>query len=119
MVNVNELMERVAKITESGSPIMSGREKIDVHDVLDMNLTVDEYDFLEGSDGKYVVITTVEYPNNFIYGSSVVTQAFLELEEAFTVDEINLLLQRGITFKLTELTSKNKRKYIKISFFPK
>lgn len=120
MMNINELMNKVQEITNSGLPFMDGKEKLEVKgNVLNTILTVDEYGFLNGEEGDYVVIALKEYPSNFIYGSSVVTQAFKGLEEKLTIDELAYILEQGLTFKLSEMVSKNKRKYIKITFFPK
>ena len=81
-------------------------------------LTVDDYGYLEGNDGEYVVIAFQEYPQHFIYGGSVVTDAFKKLEGKIGTDNMGILIEHGLTFKLTELVSKNKRKYTRISFFP-
>lgn len=116
-----ELLEyEVSQITASGLPFMEGKEKLEVKgDVLNNTLTVDDYGFLEGEEGEYVVIALKEYPQHFIYGSSVVTQAFKTLDEKFNEEQKAFLLEKGLTFKLSEMLSKNKRKYTKIVFFPK
>lgn len=120
MMNFEQLINEVTQITASGLPFMEGKEKLEVKgNILNNILTVDDYGFLEGEEGEYVVIALKEYPNNFIYGSSVVTQAFKTFDEKFNEEEKTFLLEKGLTFKLSEMLSKNKRKYIKIVFFPK
>lgn len=120
MMNLEQLIQEVSQITASGLPLMEGREKLDVKgEVLNNVLTVEDFGFLEGEEGEYVVISLREYPKHFIYGSSVVTQAFKQLSEKFSQDDVAKLLDMGLTFKLTEMLSKNKRKYTKINFFPK
>ena len=119
MININELIQQTKEITMSGLPFMEGKEKLEIGgDVLNKTLTVNEYGFLESDDGQYVVISLKEYPKHFIYGGSVVTEAFLKLQDRFNDEEIEEILNHGLTFKLTELMSSNKRKYIKIEFFP-
>lgn len=119
-LNLEQLIQEVAQITASGLPIMEGKEKLEVRGaVLGSKLTVEDFGFMKGDDGDYVVITLREYPQHFIYGSSVVTEAFKTLDEKFNEEQIAGLLKLGLTFKLEEVTSKNKRKYIKITFFPK
>ena len=114
------LVNEVSQITASGLPFMEGKEKLEVKgDILNNTLTVDDYGFLEGEEGEYVVIALKEYPKHFIYGSSVVTQAFKSLDEKFNEEQKAFLLEKGLTFKLSEMLSKNKRKYTKIVFFPK
>ena len=119
MNNFENLIKKVQLITESGLPFMEGKEKITVDTVIGQTLTVADYGFLNGEEGEYVVVSLKEYPNNFIYGSSVVTQAFKNLDEQLTEDEISQVLNEGLTFKLSTLVSKNKRKYTKITFYPK
>ena len=120
MFNINDLIKSVSEITESGLPFMEGKEKLAVEgDILNQVLSVDDYGFLSGEEGEYVVIALKEYPNNFIYGSSVVTQAFKKMDTKLSKDEIAYLIEEGLTFKLTKTTSANKRKYTKITFFPK
>lgn len=118
--NLEQLMNEVSQITASGLPIMDGKTQLKVEgNILNNTLTADDYGFLEGEEGEYVVITLREYPEHFIYGSSVVTQAFKKLDETYGADVKAFLLEKGLTFKLTEMVSKNKRKYTKIVFFPK
>ena len=120
MMNLEQLINQVSQITASGLPFMEGKEKLEVTgNILNNVLTVDDYGFLEGEEGEYVVIALKEYPQHFIYGPSVVTQAFKTLEETLNEAERAFILEKGLTFKLTEVVSKNKRKYIKLTFFPK
>ena len=118
-MNINELIKQAQEITKSGLPFMDGREKLEVNgDVLGRILTVDDFGYLDGDDGNYVVIAPKEYPKHFIYGGSVVTDAFKKLEEKIGAENMAQLIQYGLTFRLSELVSKNKRKYISITFFP-
>lgn len=116
MKNINELLSKVKQITSSGLDFMEGKTKLEIKDILGQILTVAEYGFLEGDEGEYVVIAVREYPNNFLYGSSVVTQAFKQLDENFSKEDIQEIINYGLMFRLEECISKNKRKYIKIKF---
>lgn len=125
-MNIELLIKKAQEITASGLPFMEGKEKLEVEgNVLNNILTVAEYGYMEGTNDQtgekedYVVIALKEYPKNFIYGSSVVTQAFKTLEGKFTDDDLKQLLDFGLTFRLTKQISKvSKRKYTKIEFFP-
>lgn len=124
MLNIQDLIKQAKEITTSGLPLMEGKEKLEVDTLLNHKLTVDEYGYMEGINEEsgakedYVVIALKEYPQHFIYGSSVVTQAFKRLDEQIKGKEKEELLEYGLTFKLSKLVSKNKRKYTKIEFFP-
>lgn len=119
MMNIDLLKVLAKEITASGLPFMEGKEAIeDKGVILNNTLTVDDYGFLEGEDGEYVVIAIKEYPQNFIFGGSIVTEAFKKLESKVSEEGIKELIDYGLTFKLEESISKNKRKYTKITFFP-
>lgn len=119
MMNISDLIKQAQEVTMSGLPFMDGKEKIEVAgEILNNILTVEDYGYLEGDDGEYIVIALQEYPKNFIYGGSVVTDAFKKLEERVGAENMAQLINHGLTFKLSELISKNKRKYVRISFFP-
>ena len=126
MNNIELLIKQAQEITSSGLPFMADKEKLEVEGaVLNNILTVAEYGYLEGTNEQtgvkeeYVVIALKEYPTNFIYGSSVVTQAFKQLEEKFDENSLQALLDFGLTFRLTKQISKTtKRKYTRIEFFP-
>ena len=120
MMNINELMKKAQSITENGLPFMEGKEQLEVAgNILGNILTVETYGYMKGEHGEYVVIALQEYPQHFIFGSSVVTQAFKNLDENLSAEEIEFLIEKGLTFKLEKVKSKNKKVYVKISFFPK
>lgn len=108
------LKERLLSEMSNGLPFMEGKEKLD--NILDEVLTVNEYGFLSGDDGEFIVYTTKEYPNNFFFGGSVLTERFKHIESVFTEDEIAELLNEGITIKLVQKKSKNKRIYVAVEF---
>lgn len=121
MINI---FEQISNITQNSLPFMEGREKMESDNKVLFNapLTLDEHDYLEGDDGEFAVITVKEYPNNFFFGSSVVTDALKKLDIILSNasdEQLEEIEQTGVTFKLEKVMSKNKRKYTKITFFPK
>ena len=78
---------------------------------------VQEYtrQFLEkkGYSQQFIIETIND--KNFIVA---LFDAFKKLEEKIGAENMAQLIQHGLTFRLSELISKNKRKYIRISFFP-
>lgn len=117
--NVEDLFKQVSEITESGLPLMEGKEKLDSKEILGEVVTVDEYGFMEGEEGEYVVISLQEYPQNFIYGGSVVSEAFKKFDGKFDDEQKKTIIEHGLTFVLEEKKSANKRNYTKITLFPK
>jgi len=110
---IMDLKSKIKEITASGLPLMEGKEKTDFADG-DI-YTVKEYGYLEGDNGEFVVVAG---DKTFAYGGAVVTEAFKNLDNQLTPDEINDILSEGITMKLSKKKSKNGRKYTSCEFFP-
>lgn len=108
------LRERLLSEMSNGLPFMEGKEKAD--NILGENLHIMDYGFLTGDDGEFIAYTVEEYPENFFFGGSVLTERFKHIESVFTEDEIAELLNEGIEIKLVQKTSKNKRKYVSVEF---
>lgn len=117
MNNVN-VIDIIKGITDSGLPLMEGKEKLETSAILNTVVNVNEFDFMDGELGEYVVFTTKEYPDNFFYGSSVTTESFKKLVEKVEEKTLQGVLEFGLPCKFTELMSKNKRKYIRVIFYP-
>lgn len=117
---MSNIKERIKQLTMVGLPLMEGKEQLKVEGaILGHVLTVDDYGFLNGEDGEYVVISLQEYPKNFIYGSSVITDAFKRLESDIPHDELVQALEEGLTFKIDKVQSRStNRIYNKITFYP-
>ena len=108
----NNLLARLEKVMSNNIPFMDGREKGD--QILNEELTIIDYGFLTGEDGEFIVYITREHDDLFFFGGSVMTEKFKELESVFTEDEMSELMEMGITIKLVEKKSKNKRKYVAV-----
>ena len=94
--------------------IMEGKEKEDLKSLLEKEVTIDNFDFLHGEDGEYVVFTIKEDKKSFYFGSTILTEELKDLENAGYKDEI---IKEGLKIKLTERKSKNSsRKYIAVEF---
>lgn len=111
---IKTLKERLLSEMSNGLPFMEGKEKAD--NILDEKLTIKEYGFLNGDDGEFISYIVKEYPENFFFGGSVLTERFKHIESVFTDDEISELLEEGIEIKLTQKKSKNKRNYVGVEF---
>ena len=112
------LMEKIKGITSTGLNFMEGMEKGDTVSILDEIVTVNNYGFLEGAEGKFVVFTTLENDTEFYFGSSVVTQSFIKLDDMLNEEEKKVILSNGLPIKLSERKSKSKRTYVKVDFYP-
>lgn len=61
--------------------LLDGREKGEMNDILNIPVTVDDYDFMNGSDGRYAVFTIKERPDQFFFGGSIFTTRITELDD--------------------------------------
>ena len=97
-----------------GIPFMEGREKEDLRSLLDSEVTIKDYDFLNGDNGEYAVFIIAEDDTKFYFGSSVVTDALKDLDNAGLKEDVRA---EGLKVKLVERISKNgKRKYIGVTY---
>ena len=94
--------------------IMKGKEKGDVQDLLDKEIHINNFDFLNGDDGEYAVFTIVEDDKQFYFASSVLTNELKDIENDGMKDDA---IEETIAIKLYERKSKNgKRTYIAVEY---
>lgn len=117
-MNMQNIIAQIKGITASGLPFMEGLEKGETQEILGQIVNVDEFGFMNGDDGEYVVFTIKENEDNFFFGSTVVTSAFKQLDANIQPEVLKEILELGLPIKLTERQSKSKRKYIKVDFYP-
>lgn len=109
-MNLQEfLKEKHSKLT-----IMEGREKEDQKSLLDKEITINDYDFLNGEDGEYAVFTIKEDEKCFYFASKILTEELKDIENAGYKSSVQ---KDGLKIKLIEKKSKNSnRKYIAVEF---
>lgn len=113
------LKNKANKVNQDGSvSFMDGREKADL--MLDEVLSIDDYGFINGKDGEYVVLSCLEYPKFFFFGGSVVTQKFKALIEGEDETELKAHLAKfALPTRFLEKKSKSSnRSYMACEFYP-
>lgn len=97
-------------------PFMDGREKGDSEKLVGLVSTIADYGFLKGDDNRdYAVFITKENSKEFFFGGQVLTDQLQQLEaEGYHEDVIN----EGLPMLMTKKTSKNKRSYVSVEFYP-
>jgi len=109
------LREKALGMNRQGIRFMTGRDKGDVKNLLGKIVNVMDFDFITGTDGKYLVFIVKEDEDNFYFGASVMTEKFLEFT-SFDKEEIRTA---GIQIRLTEQKNKKgNRTYQNIEFYP-
>lgn len=97
-------------------PFMEGREKGDAESLIAQVITIVDYGFLKGDDGRdYAVFITAEHSKLFFFAGAVLTDQLQQLEADGYHDDIIL---EGLPTLLTKKMSKNKRSYVAVEFYP-
>jgi hypothetical protein len=91
-----------------------------MEDILDKNLTINEYGFLQDTDEDgavkdYAAFTVKEDPNAFYFGGKVLTDNLKDLDADGYHAEI---VKDGLPVRFTQKKSKNKRNYTAVVFYP-
>ena len=98
-------------LKQGGIPFMEGRDKGDIRDLLNAKVHIEDYGFINGDNGQYAVFIVKENDKEFYCGGQAVTEILKQIKADGHKDE--LPEQECV---LEEMTSKNKRKYITITF---
>lgn len=95
-----------------GIDFMDGRSRIELIALCTGEpMKIEDVDFLRGDTGDYAVFTVDIYPENFVFGNSVVTDVLKQIKEddkLYELDNVHVVFE--------EKTSKKGRKYICIDF---
>ena len=97
-----------------GIEFMNGRTKGEMEELLDKVVTIRDYAFISGTDGEYVVFIIDEIKDEFFFGGKVLTDNLKSLTE----EEHEELKTEGLPTLVSQRTSRNKRKYIGVEFYP-
>ena len=97
-----------------GIPFMEGRTKTDIP--VNEGLHLKDYGFIEGDDGAFAVMLFEEYPDNFMFGNSIVTNCITTIEEDMGSKEQALSLLAGASMKFSKRTSRRGREYMSVEF---
>lgn len=107
-MTLKELVQKKLTVSE----LMNGREKLETRDVKYKELTLVDFDIVSDANGKpYCVYVVAEYPDNFIFSGTVLTDMCIGIAEAFPDTYREELKKEPIKFKLTDRRSKNNMTY--------
>lgn len=111
----------IAKIQEVGNgtviDFMVGREKGETVPTKAL-ITITNYDYLQGDNGDYAVVIFKEDPKHFYFMGMVVTEKLKAIDNALLPSEKEEILVDGIECVFDQKTSKNKKRYMDVTFFP-
>ena len=97
----------------SGSRLIGNRTKLSTSDIKNIPLTLTDYDIQTDANGhEYCVITVVQYPENFIFGGTVLTDMCkIMAANGITADD---LAKDPVAIILKDKLSKNNRSYTSV-----
>ena len=106
-----------AKNLNEGNSIkfMEGRTKGELEEIIDKNLTLENFSFLNNNETEYAVFIVREIPDTFFFGGLVITDNLKKLEAEGFKDEI---IENGLPVCVKERKSKTKKTYYTMEFFP-
>lgn len=102
------------KNSREGIPFMKDRTKGELNEILNQNVTIRDFDFIEGKEGEYVVFIIDEVKDSFFFGGSILTSNLADL----TPEEKEEVKSAGLPVMFYEKKSKNNRRYIGATFYP-
>lgn len=109
-------LREAAKALQNSLPFMDEREKGDMERIVNMDCTIRDYGFLkDDKDKEYVCFIIDEDPQTFYFGGQVLTDNMKELDNLGYHEEIN---KDGLPVFFGKRTSKNKREYTTVTFYP-
>lgn len=77
-------LKEFLKAQKQVSPLIEGKDKLETSDVAGQVLTLKDFDLVGQPDGSsYSVVLLEEYPNNFLFGGSVLTQLLVKAVEEY------------------------------------
>ena len=109
-------LREAAKALQNSLPFMDGREKGDMERIVNMDCTIRDYGFLkDDKDKEYVCFIIDEDPQTFYFGGQVLTDNMQELDNLGYHEAVN---NEGLPVFFGKRTSKNKREYTTVTFYP-
>lgn len=85
------LVERARKLKEF-SPLIKDREKLETAKIVGQTLTIADFDIAtkRGEDKSFAVVVFKEYPDNFIFAASVLTDLLADLAAQLEAENLDL-----------------------------
>lgn len=104
----------MAKNSGEGIKFMENRTRGDLKEILNNEVILRDYDFINGKEGRFVVFIVDGIEDKFFFGGSVIT----ELLDSLTPEEKKELQAEGVPVEVYSKKSKNGREYNGMTFYP-
>lgn len=103
-----------AKNSGEGIKFMENRTRGELKEILNKEVTLRDYDFINGKEGRFVVFIVDGIEDKFFFGGSVIT----ELLDSLNPEEKKELQAEGVPVEVYSKKSKNGREYNGMTFYP-
>lgn len=104
----------MAKNAGEGIKFMENRTKGELEEILNKEVTLRDYDFITGKEGRFVVFIVDEVTDKFFFGGSVITGL---LDDIIPEDKKQIQAE-GVPVEVYSKKSKNGREYNGMTFYP-
>ena len=104
----------MAKNAGEGIKFMENRTKGELEEILNNEVTLRDYDFITGKEGRFVVFIVDEVADKFFFGGSVITG----LLDDISPENKKELQEQGVPVEVYSKKSKNGREYNGMTFYP-
>ena len=104
----------MAKNAGEGIKFMENRTKGELEEILNKEVTLRDYDFITGKEGRFVVFIIDEVADKFFFGGSVITG----LLDDISPENKKELQAEGVPVEVYSKKSKNGREYNGMTFYP-
>lgn len=113
-INVNSIINQIKKEHEvQGIPFMEGRTLSTME--VGRIYTINDFGFINGDKGEYVVVSTKEDEKVFYFGGMVLTQLMKDIEKNYTDEQVSALMGHGLQIRIDKVKAKaSKRLYTKV-----
>lgn len=99
-------------LNNNGIPFMEGRTKGSMNALINQTVHIDNFGFINGTDGEYAVFTVAEDPQNFYFGGVAITDTLRKIEKDNMSGE---LANQALRF-IMKTGKTSKRNYVGFEF---
>lgn len=104
----------MAKNSGEGIKFMENRTRGELKEILNKEVILRDYDFINGKEGRFVVFIVDGIEDKFFFGGSVIT----DLLDSLNPEEKKELQAEGVPVEVYSKKSKNGRDYNGMTFYP-
>ena len=98
---------------QSNSTIdLEGKEQLKKEEVLDIELTINDYSFARTSNGETSVILFKEKPDKFLFGGIVITNLLKDIND--DPEAVKALKDEGLKVRFFNSTSRSGKDYVNV-----